>query len=139
MLKTKKVAFLASLLCLGIIYSSFRDLNEIAYKPSPLAKLMVQMHLDMKNYRQLVIENKSIPDLNKKWQKMKTATPTDAGVKGEKYDAFAADFLRNYNDMLQSKQTDRKLAFNTLVSNCISCHESFCPGPINMIKKLHIN
>jgi len=123
------------LLAFAIMLPSFKTES---YKPSPLAKLMVQMNQEMRDYRQKVIDGKDIPDLEKRWKKMRTATPTDPGVRGEKFDAFATVFFERCNDLQKAPLNERKLAFNNLVSNCVSCHESFCPGPISMIKRLHI-
>jgi hypothetical protein len=119
----------------AIIFPAFKTES---YKPSPLAKLMVQMNQEMRDYRQRVIDSKEIPDLEKRWKKMVTAEPTDASVKGEKFNAFATVFFERCVDLKKAPAAERKTAFNNLVSNCVTCHESFCPGPISMIKRLHI-
>ncbi|MFN4123959.1 MAG: hypothetical protein ACK4GL_11740 [Flavobacteriales bacterium] len=123
------------LMMAAIILPAFKSKE---YKPSPLAKLMVQMNQEMRDYRQRVIDGKDIPDLEKRWKKMLTAEPTDASVKSEKFNAFATVFFERCADLKNAQVTDRKIAFNNMVSNCVTCHESFCPGPISMIKRLHI-
>lgn len=131
--------FVALILLIVLPNFSFTSYDFQTYKPSQLAKLMERMHLDMKNYREKIMDQKNIPDLNKKWKKIYSAQPTDENVKGEKFDAYADSFFVKYDELLIAEESQRKTAFNNLVTNCVSCHESFCPGPIKLIKKLHIN
>jgi hypothetical protein len=139
--KYRFVQWLMTVVILSIVLPnfSFTNLETQNYKPSQLAKLMERMHLDMKNYREKVVAQKNIPDLSKKWKKIYTAQPTDESVKGEKFDAYADHFFEKYNELLSAQDNQRKTAYNNLVTNCVSCHESFCPGPIKLIKKLYIN
>lgn len=69
-------------------------------------------------------------------EKMKTAEATDPSVHGEEFNAFTDSIL----DKLQALGSDstRMLAFNSYIQACVNCHESFCPGPIKKIQKLHI-
>jgi len=139
--KCKLVQWLMTIVIFSMVLSNFSFTNHDTqtYKPSQLAKLMERMHLDMKNYREKVVAQKNIPDLSKKWKKIYTAQPTDESVKGEKFDTYADHFFQKYDELLTAQENQRKTAYNNLVTNCVSCHESFCPGPIKSIKKLYIN
>lgn len=71
-------------------------------------------------------------------KKFHTATATDPSVKVDEFFAFT-DLLYNKVEQLKTADLDKqKDYYNQVVSSCISCHESFCPGPITKIKKLRI-
>jgi hypothetical protein len=69
-----------------------------------------------------------------------SATPTDPEVKNELFTQFSNSLYLIANDLVSSSDLNqRKEAYQTLISTCISCHQKFCPGPIVRIKKLNLN
>ncbi|MFP5470865.1 MAG: hypothetical protein ACLGGV_04655 [Bacteroidia bacterium] len=69
-----------------------------------------------------------------------SATPTDSTVKTEVFTQFSNSLYSIANDLVSSSDLNkRKEVYQTLISTCISCHQTFCPGPIVRIKKLNLN
>lgn len=66
-----------------------------------------------------------------------TATPTDPDVKTDEYTAFT-NLLLIQAQKMQEPDVDQEEVFNELVNRCMTCHETFCPGPMKRIKKLYI-
>ena len=53
------------------------------------------------------------------------------------YIVFAEEFISKFNTLKKEKD-EPKLFYNAFIQNCISCHQTRCPGPIKRIKKLRI-
>ncbi len=105
---------------------------------SELAWLMRQMYEDGEKIK-LAVLNKQLPeDFREKFKNIHTATPTDAGVKGEVFDTSAKAFLATLDKFYKEKENQVE-NFNLVVNACIACHQNYCPGPIKKIKKLAIN
>jgi len=39
---------------------------------------------------------------------------------------------------IAKQEQPKKEAFNLMISSCLDCHTTFCPGPIRQIKRLYI-
>ena len=53
------------------------------------------------------------------------------------YIVFAEAFISKFN-ALEKEKEDPKLFYNAFIQNCISCHNTQCPGPIKRINKLRV-
>ena len=66
---------------------------------------------------------------------------TSIMTKGHHMDSSYKDFALQFIDQIKvinNEQSIERQAFfyNAMIQNCISCHQSRCPGPITKIKKL---
>jgi cytochrome c553 len=59
--------------------------------------------------------------------------PTDSTVLVEVFYEHNEDFKKAFEDLLKASNKD---TYNAMLTQCVSCHEDFCPGPIKRINKL---
>jgi hypothetical protein len=100
---------------------------------SELTILMRSMYDDAELVKNAIAEQKMPEDFREKFIKIHTATPTEEDMEKVKFSSFADSFLASL-DAVYEHPTPEK--FNTMVRQCVTCHESFCPGVIPKIKKL---
>lgn len=93
---------------------------------------------DMKRMREKVQQGEKIPVFYKKYNRILTAKPSSEAKKGEHYTEYANSFLAQTERFGKSTAEERKIEYNNLVKTCIRCHESYCPGPISMLRKLQL-
>lgn len=67
-----------------------------------------------------------------------TARKTDENIDRSVYDPLARTYITGVTYFYASKPEDRVENYNSMVNNCIACHQSFCGGPIKRIQKLLI-
>lgn len=104
---------------------------------SELALLMRAMYNDSETIRKAILEKRLPEDFREKFKAIHTATPTDIDVRDENFGPFSSGFLLAL-DRIYQNDGDQIQNFNTVVLSCIACHQKYCPGPINKIKKLYI-
>lgn len=105
---------------------------------SPLSKLMKTMAADMKKARVDVLEGKKPKQFGKRYDKIKTAAPSSEAKRGEHFQEYATSFLTQMERMKTASKETAKEEYNALAKTCIRCHESYCPGPISMLRKLQV-
>jgi hypothetical protein len=129
------ITVFALITCIVIVLSS----STFQASESPLSKLMREMAGDMKKLRASTIEGKVYTKWGKSYDKINTAKPSADSKKGEHFEEYSTVFLNQVERTKQAKTaTEIKPAYNLLVQSCIRCHETYCPGPITMLKKLAI-
>tara|TARA_B100000809_G_C15125240_1_gene525970 strand:+ start:756 stop:1220 length:465 start_codon:yes stop_codon:yes gene_type:complete len=114
--------------------------SDTPNKDSELALLMRKMYLDADSIKQLIVNNTgTISDgFIAELETVHIAKATDPDVKTAEFDAFNKSLV-NQAKAIQENPENQVEEFNKLVSRCIDCHQSFCPGPIKRIKKLRID
>lgn len=130
-MKIKGLFLIAFVLLSMIISSGFRSESE-------LSKLMRTMANDMKRIRVKVQKGEKIPVFYKKYHRINTAKPSVESKKGEHYAEYASVFLAQLDRFGKAEPAGIKAEYNNLVKTCIRCHETYCPGPISMLKKLQL-
>ena len=106
---------------------------------SELALLMKKIHLDAKDWKASLESGEMIEDSIAIYKLLVESTPTKAEVKGPVFEGFAASYQANLDAFLAAEDIDlAKSAYNNLVSTCVTCHQSYCPGPIPTIEKLYL-
>lgn len=109
-------------------------------KDSELALLMRKMYLDADSIKALIVSKKGTisDEYITVLENVHSAIPTDPDVKTPEFDAFNKSLI-SQAEVLKAAEGNYEEEFNKLVSRCIDCHQSFCPGPIKRIKKLRID
>jgi hypothetical protein len=117
-----------------------KQVDDAPNKDSELALLMRKMYLDADSIKQLIVTETGTvsDDFIKELETVHTAKATDPEVKTAEFDAFNKSLIIQAK-AIQENPANQVEEFNRLVSRCIDCHQSFCPGPIKRIKKLRIN
>lgn len=106
---------------------------------SELALLMRQIHKDAKKWKTMLEKGELVTDSANIYKQLVESTPTDAAVKGPSFEGFAMNYQTALTDFIETNDILlAKEKYNNLVSTCISCHQSYCPGPVKTIKKLYI-
>ncbi|MFT4771391.1 MAG: cytochrome c556 [Cryomorphaceae bacterium] len=106
---------------------------------SELAKLMRNIHKDAKQWRSKIVNGEMVTDSVSVYDALVQSTPTKSEVKGPVFEGMAANYQTQLDAFLAAKDIDlAKSAYNNLVGACISCHQSYCPGPVKTIKKLYV-
>lgn len=109
--------------------------------PSELALLMKSLYADFEQAAE-TYHSGEYPAFQGDYQldEIYTATPTDSTVHSPAYEAFTYAFIQRvqeYVTLVDPEQND-KVLFNSMIDGCIDCHQTFCPGPIRKIQKLHL-
>ena len=106
---------------------------------SELALLMRKMYDDADSIKKLITNNEG--NITKEYidelERIHTAIPTDKKVKTPEFEAYTK-LMVNEANALFGNEANKAEGFNSLVNRCIDCHKSFCPGPIDKIKKLSL-
>lgn len=106
---------------------------------SELANLMKQIHKDAKIWRNQIVNGEPVTDSISIYEALVESTPTKPAVKGPVFEGMAANYQTRLDVFLAAKDIDlAKSAYNNLVGACISCHQSYCPGPVKTIEKLYV-
>ena len=119
------------------------SLNKIELPTDSLSELRVlmytmeaQMHV-LKND----IKNKKTIDSSyfKNYQDLFTAQASEHVKRDSMFTHFGNDFLNQYNSLTKNSTPLGIIdQYNAVVISCVSCHQTFCPGPIMRIEKLKL-
>jgi hypothetical protein len=121
-----------------LVSMCFISASAIKQTQSPLSKLMKTMAADMKKARVSVLEGEKPKIFGKHYDRIYTAAPSSEAKKGEHFQEYATAFLTQMDRMKLASSENAKIEFNALSKTCIRCHESYCPGPISMLRKLNV-
>ena len=125
-------SFLTAVVILCILMSA-RFNND-----SQLTKLMRTMAADMKKARVEILAGKKIAKFGNQYMQIHSAKPSSESKKGEHFSEYATAFLVQMQRFKNAQPENVKLEYNALAKTCVHCHESYCPGPITMLRKLQI-
>ncbi len=105
---------------------------------SELAVFMRNMHSELKVARQFVKDSVVIPDtVWLDFAKVVEMESTAGMIKDQDhFNGYAQLFLQRVKELKDDPSVE---AYNAVISNCVSCHQNYCMGPITKIKKLEIN
>jgi len=105
---------------------------------SELALLMRKMFDEGMIVKEKIVKGEEIGAYPADYEKIKSATPTEADMKQDNFNAFADDMIAALKKLHQNPAKERKENFNRFVSTCMNCHDMMCPGPKRKIVKLKI-
>lgn len=104
---------------------------------SELAMVMRDMHEVLKKVKPIVREGQNVPDsLDYPYDLILTAGKTPGMGEGPAYEGFARVYLDRVDSLYLNPSIE---AYNGVIDGCVSCHNSYCTGPLSKIKKLGIN
>lgn len=106
---------------------------------APLALLMREMFLDMEEMKEGIVEGKKIKSYLEKHKELLTAKPTDAKVKTEQFNTMGMAYLANLRTLEESSGEALLDNYKSVVSTCLACHTSYCPGPVKRINLLKLD
>ncbi len=118
------------------ILADTTDLNPNG--SSELSLLMRKMHQHALKAREDVLKNKVTKGYPAEFEKIYSATPTTPTTKNQYYNSYADLYLAALKNFSKSNKKNLKDNYNNLVSGCVVCHTTHCPGPMVLIEKLPI-
>lgn len=105
---------------------------------SELALLMRDIHEDAKLWREAIDKGTFEQDSMAIYKLLVESTPTDEDVQGPVFESFAQNYQLALDSLMEAKNIDLvKVKYNNLVTACITCHKTYCPGPVKTIRKLY--
>jgi hypothetical protein len=120
---------------LSVVFSSLR----LPQEDSELTLLMRKMTEEMKKVKTLSLSDQFYADWSVDYKQINLAAPSTEAKKGPKFDEFSRVFLTQMDRFQKNREVSQiRPQYNLLVSTCIQCHETFCPGPLSMLKKLKV-
>jgi argininosuccinate synthase len=131
----KSVArYVFALLMTLVVFQGFISMRS----ESQLSILMRKMTDDIRKVRRKVETGKKIPEFYKSYTQLYSAEASTTSKKGDQFAGYAEAFLKQCSRLKESTADQRKSEYNELVTRCIRCHETYCPGPLTMLKKLKL-
>ncbi len=104
---------------------------------SELSLLMREMHVHALNARADVMAD-MLPSDSVYFDALHSAEPTSDHTKNEYYNTFAGLYLNALRQYQDSRAENLRSNYENLVSACIACHTTHCPGPMVVIRKLSL-
>lgn len=103
---------------------------------SELALLMRAMEEEAKRIKEQVANGEPVTiELNH--EEILTAHATEPKkAASPEYKAFAAAYLQAIESLKTATPDQSATIYDQMISSCMSCHQTLCPGPIVRIKKL---
>lgn len=109
------------------------------YESKPLALLMLQMHEESADWKEAILKDSFNIEFPADFYGIYTVEATDSTVRNEVFMSQADVYLKAVKELVEtSKEKKQVKKFNITIDACIACHQVFCQGPIDKIKKLYI-
>lgn len=104
---------------------------------SELTLLMREMYTYYDSVK-VDIKNGTLKEQIKTFQDVHSAVATSpAKSSSELYKAMATVYSKSAMQV-NNPEFDKIQSFNSMVDNCMNCHQQMCPGPMVKIEKLYI-
>ena len=104
---------------------------------SELTTLMKSIYQKTIQLKEAIQQKKSLPSISfKKYKKIYTATATDPEVKTNLFEEYTNTYLESLQK-LYSQPTQEN--YQLVITECVKCHQEYCPGPLKKINKLYLN
>ena len=117
----------------GHLISSELNINGA----SELATLMRMMKADLEAARAAIEHHAPLVPMYARHRKIRCAWPTGLEDRNPTFEASAISYLSLVRT-LDSRPADLEAAYGNVVSGCLGCHATSCPGPISAIEKLRL-
>lgn len=141
-----KLAYIAVVVGLSIAGACNSNSEQVDTKPkkakytdSELTLFMRSMETEAKQWRAQIIDGQQLELPKGLLDSITISEPTPDKIRDkEKFDAHATFFQQHIDSLKLAPQESLPERYNLMVTACVDCHQSFCPGPIKRIKKLYI-
>jgi hypothetical protein len=105
---------------------------------SELALLMRELAAFSDSVKQDLLNNREPRPQPANLSTILTAKKTDENIDASVYDPLARSYIASVEYFYTTKPEERIGNYNAMINACITCHQSFCGGPIKRIQKLLI-
>ncbi|MBS1149491.1 MAG: hypothetical protein H6Q89_1189 [Myxococcaceae bacterium] len=104
---------------------------------SELAMLMRVMKADLEAARTALDNGEPIGPMHARHRKIRCSWPTALEDRNPTFEANAISYLLLVR-AFDAKPAEPRAAYEGVVSGCLACHATSCPGPIQAIETLHL-
>lgn len=104
-------------------------------KDSEMTLLMRNLYDSVRVFRQSAKTGENRQNIAALVKQVHSANLSDPSQRGVIFNSFARG-LEVWADSLEAQDHPTAAVYNELVASCLTCHESFCPGPMGRIRKL---
>tara|TARA_B100000700_G_scaffold322681_1_gene424774 strand:- start:568 stop:969 length:402 start_codon:yes stop_codon:yes gene_type:complete len=101
---------------------------------SEMAILMRDMQFQLKDLQNEILNGNNISDIRLNFDFIHEKKPTDSSFLVQNLTFMSKAFNESVESFNEDPSTER---YKNIVSQCISCHQNLCPGPLNAIIKLN--
>ncbi|MCH2033281.1 MAG: hypothetical protein MK202_07115 [Tenacibaculum sp.] len=133
------ILLLSSILIITSCEAPKTEKNKNIVSPnqdSELALLMREIY-DEAMINKKHIQNNEPIEINLDHEKIFSAIATEPEkAASPEFKAFATSYLQSIKNLKFSNTNQTATNYKNMVNNCLTCHQSLCPGPIVRIKKL---
>ena len=113
---------------------------SIMYEPKPLANLMLRMHGDALAWKGAIELGEFSAKFPVDYYGIFTVEATDSSIRTDIFAEKANRYLQSVEALcLVSEPTQHLEKFNLMIVSCLDCHQIFCQGPIDKIKKMYLD
>lgn len=134
------------IICLIIFLSACENKPTQKYIKAPinpngdseLALVMRNMFDEVFDLKKKLREGGDIDSIALYHESLYAQATEDGLEKSKAYQLYGDHFLKSYDLFLKSKGEDQIDLYNSMIQNCMNCHQSLCPGPMVKIKKLFL-
>ena len=103
---------------------------------SELALLMRSMYDEAEAIRKQIEKGEEI-EIKLDHGKILSAHATEPEkAESAEFKVFGAAYLENVEELKTAADSKKVVIYKSMISNCMSCHQAICPGPMVRIKKL---
>lgn len=107
-------------------------------KDSEMTLLMRKMYNNYVMLKDSIVNGNTIDrGLFSEVHRIHRAVPTDSTIMGPVFEGMATSYLNTVDSLLLA-DSKHEMYFNISVQSCLGCHQEYCPGPMDKIKKLTI-
>ena len=105
--------------------------------PKPMALAMRAMVMNTDSIRAQLLRGENPDSSAYPFIRFYMVEPTDPAVLEPRFYENARLFHQAYKEFFRHGNEGVKY-YNSMVGNCVNCHQSYCSGPLKRIKKLFI-
>ncbi|MFN3530774.1 MAG: hypothetical protein ACK417_12690 [Bacteroidia bacterium] len=99
----------------------------------PMAMMMRAIYEQSRDIRLQLEAGNALDSAYYRFLEFHKLEPTDSTVLVEVFYKHNEEFKVAFENLLRNSD---KASYNAMLTECVNCHEDFCPGPIKRIRKL---
>ncbi|NNE27403.1 MAG: hypothetical protein HKN09_11220 [Saprospiraceae bacterium] len=135
-----KIFYASIILMVFVFLGACQSEQKVPLNPngdSELAILMREMFEEGMNMKEAIAKGEH-PKVKLKFKDILTADATEPDkAASDVYKAYAQSYISIMEGFENGASNPEEL-YESMVSNCESCHKALCPGPLVRIKKLKV-
>ncbi len=126
------------LLIFSFVYTLSCTKKKQEYTDSELTLLMREMEIEMMEVKEQIKKGEK-PNISNIYQKILSSHSTEPQKSASaEFKLYAESFLSALETLEKSNPESLSEKYELMVTTCMNCHRSMCPGPMVRIEKLYL-